>query len=76
MFATPFQNLIATKPPLEQVFIVEFLSNKGFSLEGLKTLPEDVSNKLVMEACIYASHKMVEIQTRIQYLQALKPEEW
>ena len=76
MLATPFQNFIATKSPLEQVFIVEFLSDKGFSLEYFKTLPEDESKKLVMEACMYASQKMIEIQTRIQYLQALSPEEW
>jgi hypothetical protein len=77
MFASPTQKeFISTKNPLEQRFIDDFLAEKGYSPEDLKTLPEDVLNKLMIEASAFASEKLLEIQKRIQYLQSLSFEEW
>jgi hypothetical protein len=77
MLASSHQkDFISTKNPLEQRFIDDFLAEKGYSLEDLKTLPEDVSNNLMIEAFAFASEKLLEIQMRVQYLQSLSFEEW
>ena len=66
----------ATKSPLEWQLINSFLEEEGYCLEDLKNLPDDVSRKLLIEACTFASEKMVEIQMRIQYLQSFSYDEW
>ena len=77
MITTPaLKDFTATKSPLEWQFIHDFLAEKGYCFEDLKTLPEDVSSKLIIEACTFASKKLIEIQTRMQYLQSLSLEEW
>jgi hypothetical protein len=73
---SPHKVFTATKSPLEQQFIRDFLASNGYSLEDMADLPEDVSNKLMIEACTFASPKMIEVQTRAQYLQSLSFEEW
>ena len=76
LISPPQKDFVSTKSSLEQRFVDDFLAEKGYSLEDLKTLPEDVSNKLMIEACAFASEKLLEIQMRIQYFQSLSFEEW
>jgi hypothetical protein len=77
MLDTSLQDIIkATKSPLEWQLINSYLEEEGYCLEDLKTLPDDVSKRLLIEACTFASVKMVEIQARIQYLQSFSYEEW
>lgn len=52
---------------LERNLIVEYLRSKGYSLAGLKELPEDLANDLMKEACRYAAFKMAEIEARSKF---------
>ena len=77
MFLHPrFEDFFVATSPLEQQLIRGFLAEKGYCLEDLETLPEDVAKKLLIDARTFASEKLIEIQTRIQYLQSLSFEEW
>ena len=66
----------SAKSPLELQFIHDFLAGEGYCLEDLETLSDDAAKKLMIEACSYASKKLIEIRTRVQYLQSLSFEEW
>lgn len=69
MFAAHFQkDIITTISAMEQLFIQDYLVKQGFCLEDLETLPAEIANKVLNEACMFASTKLIEIQTRIQYL--------
>jgi len=77
MFEPSFLEMIkVTKSSLEWQLINSYLEEEGYCLEDLKTLPDDVSKSLLIEACTFASKKMIEIQMRIQHLQSFSYEEW
>lgn len=61
MLATSLQEIKATKSLLEWQLINGFLEEEGYCLKDLKTLPDDVSRRLLIEACTFASEKMVGI---------------
>lgn len=49
---------------LEMSFIETYLSNKGYHFKDLHNLPIETSRALMTEACIFASSKLAEIETR------------
>jgi hypothetical protein len=56
---------------LERALIEEYLHEKGYSHEALKTLPADVVEKLMKAASQYASLKMEEVSARAHFIQDL-----
>ena len=63
--------LKAPQSALERQLIVDFLVEKGYRLEDLRTLPADSSKALMTQACTYASLKLAEIQARSQFRQKI-----
>lgn len=49
---------------LERRLIIEYLHDKGYQLEHLKTLPMREAQQLMSEACRYASLKLAEVEAR------------
>lgn len=49
---------------LEKNFIKEYLSTKGYKAKDLIKLPEELARQLRIEASIYASNKLAEVETR------------
>jgi hypothetical protein len=56
---------------LEKALIEEYLHEKGYSHEDLKTLPADVLEILMKEASRYASLKMEEVSARARFIKGL-----
>jgi len=52
---------------MEQGFIRAYLREKGYTPEALHTLPEKEAKRLMMEASLYASAKLAEIESRAQF---------
>jgi hypothetical protein len=57
---------------LEKALIDEYLKDKGYDRESLKKLPKDEARRIMIEASIYASGKLSEIETKARYKQNLK----
>jgi hypothetical protein len=53
---------------LEQSLIDEYLQSKGYSPQTLAGASADVRAKLLIEASVYASGKLVEVEARSHYL--------
>jgi hypothetical protein len=56
---------------VEKMYIAEYLKGKGYSLEGLTELPEEVSKVLMEEASMYASLKLAELEMGAAFVGAL-----
>ena len=56
---------------LERCLIEEYLKSKGYTPEGLKTLPENEAQQLKREASTYASGKLSEIEIRARFTEDL-----
>lgn len=56
---------------LERMFIEEYLRGKGFSLRVICKLPQALGRRLMVEACIYASTRLAEVETRAQLVREL-----
>lgn len=56
---------------LEKALIEEYLHEKGYSLEGLKKLPDALAKQLMKEASQYASLKMEEVEARAHFIKEL-----
>lgn len=56
---------------LEKTLIEAYLKGKGFTLEGLKSLPALQSKQLMKEASTYASGKLAELEDRAHFMQEL-----
>jgi hypothetical protein len=70
MFAAPSQTAFhAPQSSLERQLIIDFLKDKGYRLEDLKTLPRSRARKLMIQACTYASLRLAEIEARSQFRQ-------
>jgi len=52
---------------LEKNLIQEYLQEKGYSLESLHQLPKDSAQRLMREACTYASLKLAEVESRARF---------
>jgi hypothetical protein len=53
---------------LEQAFIDEFLRLRGCDPEHLSTLPAADVERLMRQACIYASGKLAEVEARAHFV--------
>jgi len=53
---------------LEQSLIEEFIRGKGYDPQKLAEVPAGVRAKLLIEASVYASGKLVEVEARWHYL--------
>jgi len=49
---------------LETSYIEAFLNAKGYQLREVHQLPEALGRALMIEACIYASNKLAEVEVR------------
>ena len=57
---------------IEKGLINEYLNNKGYTRSSLKMLSGDNIRQLMIEASIYASCKLTEIEAKAHYNQNLK----
>ena len=53
---------------LELSLIDDFIHGRGYDPHDLADLPEDVREKLLIDASVYASGKLVEVEARSHYL--------
>ena len=53
---------------LEQSLIEEFIRSKGYNPQNLAAVPAGVRVKLLIDASVYASGKLVEVEARWHYL--------
>lgn len=56
---------------LERKFLEEYLAGKGQSLESVHGLPGVESQRLMREACTYASLKLAEVESRAHFRQEI-----
>ena len=56
---------------LEMQFLEEYLREKGYSLEDLHLLPEELALRLRKEACLYASLKLAEMEARGHFVREI-----
>jgi hypothetical protein len=54
---------------LEQSLIAEFLHKRGHTASSLQTLPPEQADALLKEACVYASGRLCEVESRAHYVQ-------
>lgn len=52
---------------LERKLIAQYLSEKGFEMADLQTLPQEQAKQLMKEACSYADLKLAEIESRSKF---------
>lgn len=52
---------------LEWKYIQEYLQSKGASIKTLGKLPKDEQQRLMSEACQYASLKLAEVESRAKF---------
>lgn len=66
---TEVQKCIAEGPQsaLEKNLIAEYLRMKGYEYKDIRTLPKEVAKTLMKEACMYASLKLAEVESRAQF---------
>jgi len=62
----------AQQPPLEIRFIKDYLREKGYLLRELKKLPEEEARQLMIEACIFASLKLAQVESRVQFREKIR----
>jgi DNA-binding transcriptional MerR regulator len=63
MFTTPTRPAVnAPQSPLERQLIIDYLAEKGFRLEEIKSLPSELAKELMTGACTNASLKLAEIE--------------
>jgi hypothetical protein len=58
-------------PFLEKLLIETYLKGKGYTMETMKSLPEEKATRLMKEACIHASGKLAEVEVKARLMQAL-----
>jgi hypothetical protein len=56
--------LEGTLTELERMYIREYLAGKGYQTQDLHNLPREQARQLMSEACMYASGKLAEIESR------------
>ena len=57
---------------LERNFIVEFLRERGHTLESVRRLPEAAAKQLMTEASQYASSRLTEIEARAHFVDEVR----
>ena len=58
-------------PFLEKLLIETYLKGKGYTMEEMKSMPEEKAKQLMREACTHASGKLVEVEVKAHLIQAL-----
>jgi hypothetical protein len=53
---------------LEQSLIAEYLRGRGHTAASLQELPPEQKNALLKEACLYASGRLTEMESRAHYV--------
>lgn len=77
---------MTTKPPdtapveeplaqLERELISAYVAGAGHDLETLLTRDDEEAKKLLAEASVYASARLMEVESRSHYLHKLRGEE-
>ena len=56
---------------LERIFIEAYLCARGHTRQSLHRLPEEEVRRLMIEASVYASARLAEIETRERFLHEL-----
>jgi hypothetical protein len=56
---------------IEMAFIAEYLRSQGYSYEMLHELPEDEATRLMKEASLYASTKLMEMEARAHFVEEI-----
>jgi hypothetical protein len=54
---------------LERLFIEAYLRIRGHTRHSLHELPEEEAKRLLMEASMYASARLAEVETRSRFVQ-------
>jgi hypothetical protein len=57
---------------LERSLILEYLRSKGYEYEDVKKLPKESAKALMREACMYASLKLAEVESRAHFRQEIR----
>jgi hypothetical protein len=57
-------------PFLENILIQTYLKGKGYTMEELKSLPEEEAKRFMKEASTYASGKLAEVEVKARLMQA------
>lgn len=57
---------------LERSLILEFLRSKGYEYKDLKKLPAKEAKALMREACMYASLKLAEVESRAHFRKEIR----
>lgn len=52
---------------LEMQFIEEYLLSKGYSKKKLQELPEKKAKRLMKAACLYASLKLADVESKARF---------
>jgi len=63
-----------SRSALERKYIEDHLARQGYTLESIKTLPIMEAKRLMTKACIYASLKMAEIESKVQFQEKIRYE--
>ena len=70
-----YQNQISSKNPhsnLERKLIADYLFRKGYRLSDLRKLPDQEAKRLMGKACLFASLKLAEIESRSKFRQKIE----
>lgn len=60
--------LEGTLTELERMYLKEYLEGKHYQFKDLPKLPAEQARQLMVEACVYASGKLAEIQARAKFI--------
>lgn len=56
---------------LERQLIIDFLAEKGYRMEDLQIIPAPLAKELMVAACIFASLRLAEIESRSKFMRKI-----
>jgi len=62
---------IEPQSALENKYILEYISSRGYCFRDLQKLPREEAQRLMKEACSFASLKLAEVESRAQFLRKI-----
>ena len=62
---------VGPQSKLERELIKKFLESKNLSPSDLASLPVDEAQKVMRQACAYASLKLAEVESKAQFRQKI-----
>ncbi len=57
---------------MEKMLLEEYLQDKGYGLSDLASLPEEMSKRLMVEACKYASLKLAQVESTAHFRESIR----